>query len=395
MKKNLTPRYALIQFFYMAGYAAIIPYTSFFLLSRGMSNTETGLVIALGSILSLLLQPVIGAVMDSHPRMTSRLILCIYWLFSLLLAMLLLLLPPSELLLTGALFSLLICLLNCSLSMTNILGVDSMAASPGMNYGIGKAAGALGYAVSSWAVGLLVVGLPPATMMIVMCATCVIDLVFVFLYPLRTPPGESENRKRATSGNPLVFLRQYPRFILFLLSLILLYFSHSILNSFTLQILQERGGGSAEVGTATAIAAICETVTVIFFSRYMKKFSLPVLLRISGIFFALKNLATLLSDSVATFYLAQTLQMFAWGLICVGAVYFVNLTIDARDRGKGQSYAGMTLTIASVIGSSIGGRLMDTAGVQTMLLAGLLVCTLGALLMFPATRSVTAAANPQ
>lgn len=387
MRKNLTPRYALIQFFYMAGYAAIIPYTSFFLLSRGMSNTETGLVIALGSILSLLLQPVIGAVMDSHPRLTSRLILCVYWLISLLLAALLLMLPSSGLLVTGALYCLLICLFNCSLSMTNILGVDSMAASPGMNYGIGKAAGALGYAVFSWAVGLLVVDLPASTMMIVMCITCVIDLVFVFLYPLKAPPAGGENRKKATSGNPLIFLRQYPRFILFLLSMILLYFSHAILNNFTLQILQERGGGSAEVGTATAVAAICETVTVIFFSRYMKKFSLSFLLRVSGIFFVLKNLATLLSGSVFTFYLAQTLQMYAWGLICVGSVYFVNLTIDARDRGKGQSYAGMTLTVATVIGSSIGGRLMDTAGVQTMLLAALGVCALGALLMFPATRS--------
>ncbi len=109
----------------------------------------------------------LGAVLPVHANLPglknplSRLILCIYWLFSLLLAVLMLLLPSSGLLVTGTLYCLLICLLNCSLSM------------------------------------------------------------------------------------------------------ILLYFSHVILNSFTLQILQEQGGGSAEGGTATAIAAIFETVTVI------------------------------------------------------------------------------------------------------------------------------------
>ncbi len=382
--KNLTPGFALLQFLYMTGFAAIIPYTSLFLLSRGMSNTETGLVISLGNILALLLQPLAGTLMDFYPRLNSRRVLLTYWTLSILLGLLLLLWPVQTPAMTGVLFVLLICLLQSALSMANILGMESMSVSPGLNFGVGRAAGSLGYAVAAWATGLLAATLPPMIILIVLLVSFVIALAFLFFYPLKKTAAPAA-KAEATSGNPVVFLRHYPHFGLFLLSLILIYYSHVILNSYTLQVLQERGGGSAEVGTATAIAAICELVTVVLFSRYLNKFSLSFLLRTSGIFFVLKNLATILSGSVPAFYLAQTMQMFAWGLICVGAVYFVNETIDVRDRAKGQSYAGMTLTVATVIGGFSGGWLIDTAGVQTLLWICLGICSLGALLMFPAT----------
>lgn len=51
------------------------------------------------------------------------------------------------------------------------------------------------------------------------------------------------------------------------------------------------------MGTAAAIAAVCELTTTLLFSFYMKKFKLSTLIKISSIFFILKTLFSLLTKS--------------------------------------------------------------------------------------------------
>ncbi len=69
--------------------------------------------------------------------------------------------------------------------------------------------------------------------------------------------ADGYDSKKPTS-NPLQFLRKYKRFTIVLVGCILIYLGHVLLNSFTFQIVQSKGGGSSEMGTATAIAAMSE-----------------------------------------------------------------------------------------------------------------------------------------
>ena len=100
-------------------------------------------------------------------------------------------------------------------------------------------------------------------------------------------------------------------------------------------------------------------------------------LRISGIFFTLKALGTLLAPSMGVMYLVQVIQPMGWGMLTVACVYYVNEIMQEQDRIKGQAYMAMTLTVATILGSLGGGWLIDTAGVSGMLMVSVLSGAVG------------------
>lgn len=385
MNRSLTLRYSLIQFCFWVCFASVIAFSSYFLLDRGLSNTAVGVILAVSGLLSVLFSPVMGALMDDHPKLTSpKMTAALASLLTVGAAFLLL--PQRRPLMTGMIYGLLVLLLYLAQSVLNILGVDSMANGNRINFNLGRSFGSFGYAAAAWAIGLLTGFLSPSVIPVTVMVSAAVIAVASFTYPIRTASGDGTASAADTASGSRAFLKNYPRFLLLLPALVLIYFGHTVINTFTLQILMPIGGGSKELGTATAIAAVCELIMILLFARCMKHFPLRTLLRVSGVFFTLKTLGSLLAGSVQAYYAVQLLQTFGWGIMCVGLVHYVNETVDRKDRARGQSRAGMTLTAASVIGSVLGGRIIDTAGVRSLLVLGTAVCACGSILMFFATR---------
>ena len=65
----------------------------------------------------------------------------------------------------------------------------------------------------------------------------------------------------------------------------------------------------------------------------------------------------------------QFLEGTGYALYTVAVVYFANEIIDLPDRVQGQAYFSMTNTIGIVLGSSLGGFLLDWWGGSGALLA--------------------------
>lgn len=61
MKKHLSVRYGTIQGCYWMGYAALMGYASVYLLEKGFTNTQIGLLTAVGCIVSAVLQPALAS----------------------------------------------------------------------------------------------------------------------------------------------------------------------------------------------------------------------------------------------------------------------------------------------------------------------------------------------
>ncbi len=64
MKKHLSVRYGTIQGCYWMGYAALMGYASVYLLEKGFTNTQIGLLTAVGCIVSAVLQPALASYAD-------------------------------------------------------------------------------------------------------------------------------------------------------------------------------------------------------------------------------------------------------------------------------------------------------------------------------------------
>lgn len=381
VRKDLTARYAVIQFCFWVCFAGIVAFSSVYLLDRGLTNTEIGLMIAISGALAALLQPLMGSLMDRFPRLTSPGLLA--GIFGLLVvdALGLILIPGLSLLWTALFYGLMVMVAQLCQSLLNVIGVDSMSHGNMVNFNTARAIGSLGYAVAAWGIGEMAAKLPLFTVPLTVAVAAGIIVVMAATYPLKgTEDGNREKIADEATG-PLAFLKEYPVFLILLPALTMIYFGHSVLNTFTLQIVRRFGAGSAEMGTATAIAAACELVTVLCFGFFRKRFRVTGLLCFSGIVFTLKIILSALARSVLAFDLAQACQMFAWGILCVAIVYYVNETIPEKDRAKGQTYAGMTLTAANVLSAVIGGRMIDTLGIESLIIVGIVVSACGSALM--------------
>lgn len=182
------------------------------------------------------------------------------------------------------------------------------------------------------------------------------------------------------------FFKRYPRFFMLLIGSILVFVSHNMLNNFAFQIMESKGGGSSAMGTAIALAAASELPIMFLFGWLVMKIRCDIWLKISGLFFFIKAAATILVKDVTGMYMIQGLQMFGFALFVVASVYYVNMIMKEHDRVKGQAFMTMTNTLGGVLGSSIGGALIDGFGIQTLLLASTAVAACGMVLMSVAAR---------
>lgn len=65
-KKNVTLYYGLIMAVYSIAYVTMSAFSSVYLLDVGFTNGNVGVLLAIGSLLSVLLQPVVGSLIDRN-----------------------------------------------------------------------------------------------------------------------------------------------------------------------------------------------------------------------------------------------------------------------------------------------------------------------------------------
>ena len=161
-----------------------------------------------------------------------------------------------------------------------------------------------------------------------------------------------------------------------LLGCILIFMSHSLINSFNYQIAMAKGGGSGEMGNAMTISAVSELPTMFLFGYLLKKRAVFSGSASPACFFVLKSIGTFPGLLIfRTYYAAQAVPDVRLALINVACVYYVDGIMEPQDSIKGQAYMAMTITAGNVMSSLFGGWLIDAAGVGAMLICASLAAS--------------------
>ena len=364
--KKLTINYALIQMCYWMNFAAITGFTSVYLLHVGFTNTQIGVLIALAGAVCSVLQPVLASYADRPASPSLKKILIISSTGMILIAVLLLLLQKS-LILTGFFYTVAVTLLQLIMPLINSLGMESLNQGKQLNYGIARGMGSASYGIAAYILGVIVAAVGEVTVPVAMLLGFGALLLTLLAFPFQKMKKAKQEKTKKNDDGLIYFFRKYRRFCVTLCGCVFIYIGHVLINNFAFQIVESKGGGSSEMGLAIAVAAIVELPTMFLFGWMLKKVRVDIWFRISGIFFVLKSLGTLLAPNMMTYYVIQIFQMFGWALITVSSVYYVNSIMEEQDAIKGQAYMTMTYTLGSVLASLAGGVLIDAAGVNSML----------------------------
>ena len=368
LQKSLTFSYSLVQAFYWMNYACIIGYASVYLLSAGFTNTQIGVLMAVSGAVCTVLQPVIAGYAD---RPDSLSIKKLTFLVSVLMAAMtgvLLAFSGRSKIITLVTYGSVLMLVQLLTPFIYSMGIESMNQGKKLNYGISKAMGSLSYAVTVYALGIIVAGIGEHSVPVCVLLFILIFSLYLTRFPFKKTAVSGAAGEQEHSGGLLYFYKKYRIFCFTLIGCIFIFISHVLLNTFAFQIISIKGGGSSEMGSAMSIAAVCELPTLLCFTYLIRRFRASTLFWISGVFFALKAIGSFLAPDIPSYFTVQVTQMGAWALNSVSAVYYVNSIMDPRDAIKGQAYVTTAYTAASVFGSLFGGTLIDIAGVNSMLL---------------------------
>lgn len=386
--KKLTLQYAVVQGGYWASFCATYGFATVFLLSRGLTTSQIGVAIALANVFAVFLQPYFATIADEGKRISLHTLTILLDLGALV-TFLLLLFTANFFLATFALFVLTNALSQTFQPLINAVGFYYINRGVTINFGLPRSIGSLSYAIVSTIIGYLVEIY--GSNVILLAGVIILAIIAAMLHFMPRIEEVNEATKNAdaaakdsTTGKESVFsfFLRYKLFSVALLGSSCIFIFHFATNNYMLQIVENIGGNASTMGTALSIAAACEIPAMMFSSQIMKKIKYNYLLIISGIFFCVKAVIYLLATNIPMLYFSQVLQMISYAFYIPASVYFVNESMNEKDKVKGQAIMTGTTTLGGVIGSLLGGVTIDHFGLTAMLTGGLVFAIAGTILFF-------------
>ncbi len=377
--RRLTGAYAALNGVYWMLCCLIYSFSSNFLLGKGYTNSRLGVIVAAGYIVGLAAQPLAAAAADRTARAPLAVIGCSAAAVALT-AGALLLLPGGGPAMT-AVYVLFLALVIMLQPLVNAFAYYIERQGTAVPFGVCRAVGSLAYgllaAVLGWVVQRTGVGAVPVSGLI--AAAAMVGLVAWFS-AAGTPEraGEERAENRDAPGKSLLRDR---RFRALLAGALLLFFSHSFLSGYMLQIVRGVGGGSGDMGMITGYVAVLELPTMFLFERLLRRFSCGGLLRFAAVFFAVKNLLVLAAGSLAGLYGAFLFQLISYALFIPASVRFAGELSGPGDANRAQACVTAMTTLGSVCASGFGGVLIDRLGLKAALAVTAASACIGALVM--------------
>ena len=175
-----TGHFSLIQGCYWMTYCILISFSSLYLLDRGFTNTQIGLLLGIAGLTAAILQPFVGAKGDHLKVLSLRqftslpiaaMILCGVGLF---------LVPAKPV--QAALYMVLLVLLQLLTPLIYSLGMDCLNNHIELNFGLARGIGGGTYALASAVCGSLAAALGARVIPLVLVVAVALMLAFTFTF---------------------------------------------------------------------------------------------------------------------------------------------------------------------------------------------------------------------
>lgn len=374
MKNKLNLDYIAIQAVFYLMMSVMCGYGAYLLLSIGYTSTTTGVLMSLGSILSLILQPIAAELADNSKKL-NIFKLTIIISYASLITSIIAYFQRNVSLLTSATFVALNGIYSTLEPLNSSIPDQFQQHGYAVEFGVGRAFGSLSYALISVVMGFLTSKFPYT---VVLVLDIIASILLVIVYSVTNKHYNSLPKiEKATVKEERIsftqFLTRHTTFSLMSLALAGIYFGFTLSDNLIVLVINNLNGSTKDMGLIMGIKALLEVPVIFFYDKIEAKFSNNVLLKVAACAFTLKALLFYLAKSTSLIYLAQLTQPFSLALMIPALVSYTNKIMDKKEAVRGQALYIMAITIASTLSSSVGGKLADTYSVNTMLLVGLVV----------------------
>lgn len=386
-----------------------------YLTDVGYSSVVVGIVTGVGAVVSVIGQPVLAAMTQRSRRLTQKGNILILKALSIVVAVFIMIRLPGYYSI-AILFVILLAIDASVPSMLSTVAMECVNEGKEINYGLARGLGSVIYAIFSLLLGYIVEKTGSGILMVLYCGfgllTILVGILFLAAYRSLSAQKTAETEDKAYAQSESVtdvskskqgdsvpdrqtgFFRLFGkyRFLLcFLISSVLLFMGHNLVNIFLLQIVENVGGGESSLGISLAIGAAMEFPVMTLFVKVSKKIPIDRLLVFSSAMFIVKTSVTLFAPNLAVIYVAQFLQFGAFALYTPASVYFINNTMSREDSSVGQAMVGAcTLGLGATLGNILGGFVLEQFAVKGLVLSAVILSAIGTLFMIFASISLRA-----
>ncbi len=382
--------YIAAQGLYWMMVCCTISMGSAYLSNRGYSTFSIGVLFAIAYLIAAVLQQVISVATDNAVNFNVLDVLAILGLV-ISLNLFIACFTKGNSFFTGFTFLIGAMLATVIQPFLNALNFHIEKYNVSMNYGVARASGSFCFFIMSLLVGLFMKMIsekaaPFLGLLVSVGFTVVIVLIFKELkktgisVAIEYDPFE-EGAAAAFDSNYLKsFIEKYKMFFVFLIGLVCFYFGHVVINNFLYQIAVNVGGDEAANGGLLAVQAIVELPAMIFFTKLRDRFGTRLLLGTSAVFYFVKIFFTTIATSVAMLYFSMIFQALAFAVFIPASVHFVDEIMSKNDAVKGQAFVTIAMTFSSLIGSVLGGLLINIFDIKFTLWFSAIVTLLGVII---------------
>ena len=370
-------------------YGIISSFCSAYLLDMGYDNAEIGIILAVASVVSVFLQPVLANLSDMSKRLDAISVAGISTVIMMVMQVGLFIIKGKSI----ALWVIYVLLMAWELALQPLFNSLARRLSESgfkINFGICRAGGSLAYAIFTSIIGTFVekygtvilprTGLAILALLLGMILLCSRSLKKAMEQKADAvaASGETVEPEKYEEISMSMFVKRNKLFIVLNVFIMILFFQNTITNNFMYQIVTGVGGTSEDMGRIFGVMAALEIPGLFFFNNIHKKFSCSTLLKFAAAAFVGKVLTLYLANSVFMVYAAHFFQLFSFSIFLAGIVQFINEIMERGEAVRGQAVYTTAITIGGVFANIVGGIILDVSGPKTMLLVSTILTVIGA-----------------
>lgn len=372
-------RFALLNVFFWTEMGAVSSFAANLLTAYHCTSGQIGMVTAAGTLLAFLLEPPLASLADRSSRWNPGAILNVMSIAMAVLA-LLQLIPGLSGMAVSLLLLAALMLVNAALPMVNSMLYMAPVDASEMNFGFGRAAGSLSFAILSLVLGRLIsswsVRSIPIAAIISAIGMCLATQLILHYAPADTLQPQE---KAASVGTYRELFAAHPKFLLFLIGCTLVVLCHNAVVNFFIYVTRNVGGNDATMGAILSFQALVELPGMILAKKIIKKAGCAKILILSLLAFTVKQFFYWQAKSIPQLYGATVLESLSLALFLPATVEYASRLVDRKDIVKAQTCFTTVQVLANVLGAVMA-SLYSTLDVSANLLTMTIISTIGLIL---------------
>ena len=348
-------------------------FIAFYLQGNGFGNSMIGVITAVFCLVAVILQPMAGNLCDRIKILTWKRMIVLLGLPYVLICIMMFIV--KERWLVAVLFGSMYIIASIYLPMINTALFAYEREGIKLNFGVARGTGSAMYAIMALLIGNMALRfgtkiIPASGLIIMVLLLCVVST----MPPTKKSASESVEYEQT---NVIGFIKKYPYFSIMLLAVLFIFFSHNIIGTYLLQIVQYLGGNSSNLGTAMFIQAVVEIPVLFTFSFIMSKIKVGNLMILACAGYILRAVLYFVSINIGMIYITQLSQICSFAIIAAASVYFTGTSVREEDHATGQAFMTGMMSAGTVLGSLFGGAILDYVGMRALLSVNILLSVIG------------------